>query len=68
LRSLHEFIDKAPHSYCIRVYSGNLKIDVGTTRKGKNFFLLNLPFYLVCRIEKYMHWFLDNIDNSHQPE
>jgi len=54
LRSLHEFIDRAKHNYAIRVYSGKLSIDKVKTIKGKEYFLLNLPFYLLSRLEHYI--------------
>ncbi|GAH60545.1 unnamed protein product, partial [marine sediment metagenome] len=59
LRSMHEFIDRAPHRYAVRVYSGRLKIDIVETLKGKKFFLLNLPFYLIGRLNSYLLWFLE---------
>ncbi|MFA6924705.1 MAG: AAA family ATPase [Bacteroidales bacterium] len=58
LRSLMEFIDVAPHSFAIRIYSGELSLDTIKTMKGKEFQLLNLPFYLVCRINEYIKWFI----------
>jgi predicted AAA+ superfamily ATPase len=58
LRSLHEFIDRASHSYAVRVYSGRLKIDTINTIKGKKFFLLNLPFYLIGKLDSYLSYFL----------
>lgn len=59
LRSMHEFIDRAPHRYAVRVYSGKLKIDIVKTIRGKKFFLLNLPFYLTGKIRRYLRWFLE---------
>jgi len=59
LRSMHEFIDRAPHNYAVRVYSGKLKLDIVKTIKGKKFFLLNLPFYLTGRIKRYLRWLLE---------
>lgn len=64
LRSLHEFVDRASHNYAVRIYSGGLKIDKVKTIKGKDFFLLNLPFYLTGRIKQYMEWFFLEIDKS----
>jgi predicted AAA+ superfamily ATPase len=58
LRSLHEFIDRADHTVAVRVSSNPLKIEDAITRTGKSFRLLNLPFYLVHRIEDYLEWFL----------
>jgi len=59
LRSLHEFINRANHKYAVRVYSGKLKVDTAETINGKEFFLLNLPFYLTGDIKKYLQWFIE---------
>jgi len=61
LRSLHEYINRAPHNFAVRVYSGRLSIDNVKTTQGKKFFLLNLPFYLVGKIDDYLDWFLQKI-------
>ena len=62
LRSLHEFIDRADHNYGVRIYAGKLKIEKSRTRAGKDFHLLNLPFYLVHRIDEYLVWFIAEIN------
>ncbi len=54
LRSLMGFIDLAPHGFAVRVYSGKLTFEQAKTTKGKPFTLLNLPFYLLPLIEKYI--------------
>jgi len=61
LRSLHEYINRAPHNFAVRVYSGRLSIDNVKTTQGKKYFLLNLPFYLVGKIDDYLDWFLQKI-------
>ncbi|TET52033.1 MAG: DUF4143 domain-containing protein [Actinomycetota bacterium] len=61
LRSLHEFIDRTSHTYAVRVYSGRLKIDTIHTIKGKKFFLLNLPFYLIGKLDSYLSWFFTGV-------
>lgn len=53
LRSLMEFIDLAPHNYAVRIYSGKLLIEKVKTLRGKEFILLNLPFYLTGKIKDY---------------
>ncbi len=58
LRSLMEYIDASPHNYAIRIYSGELSIDKTQTIAGKKFNLLNLPFYLIHKIENYIDWFI----------
>lgn len=60
LRSLMEFVDVSPHPFAVRIYSGGLSIDKIKTIKGKEFQLLNLPFYLVCRINEYLKWMFDS--------
>jgi uncharacterized protein len=59
MRSLHQFSDAAPHNYGVRIYSGELKIDEITSVKGKKILLLNLPFYLVGEIDRYLEWFMN---------
>jgi uncharacterized protein len=56
LRSLHLYMDSAPHNLAVRIYSGALNIETITTPTGKNFKLLNLPYYLTGQIEKYLNW------------
>ena len=50
LRSLHSFIDHCPHNLAVRIYSGPLLIHQDRTLKGKEFQLVNLPFYLIPKI------------------
>ena len=50
LRSLHQFIGNAPHAIAVRVYQGEYLVQKAKTISGKEFTLLNLPFYLVHRI------------------
>ena len=54
LRSLHLFIDEAPHNIAVRVWSQPFSIDKVTTQKGKYFKLINLPFYYVGRLEEIL--------------
>jgi len=58
LKSLHSYMDSAPHGYAMRLYSGQLKITNAVTANGKPFQILNLPYYLGTQIEKYLSWFL----------
>lgn len=53
LRSLHSFIDASPTEVAVRVWSGPFSVDdVQTTINKKPFRLVNLPFYLVGRLEQ----------------
>jgi hypothetical protein len=59
LRSLHEFIDRASHPYAVRVFGGNLSLNLNaSTRKGKPYRLLNLPYFLTGKMKEYLRWFL----------
>ncbi|MEI6088788.1 MAG: AAA family ATPase [Bacteroidota bacterium] len=56
LKSLHSFMDLAPHDIAIRFYAGELKITEAITQNGKKYQLLNLPYYLASQIEHYISW------------
>ncbi len=56
LRSMHLFMEEAPHDMAIRFYSGKLGLTNITTTKGKSFRLLSLPYYLASQTEKYIAW------------
>ena len=52
LRSLHQFMDMAPHAYAVRIWQGPYSTEKAKTIAGNEFTLINLPFYLAHRIEK----------------
>lgn len=51
LKSLHVYMDKAPHHTAIRIWSGAFGIDKVITPEGKQFNLVNVPFYYVGQLE-----------------
>lgn len=57
LKSLHSFMDLAPHQLAIRFYAGEVNITDAVTQKGKPYKLLSLPYYLVAQIKAYIDWF-----------
>lgn len=59
LRSLHQFMDVAPHNLAVRVWQGPYLVEKAKTIAGTEFTLLNLPFYLVHRIERELDKILD---------
>lgn len=61
LRSLHLFMDMAPHNMALRFYAGNVSISTITTPGKKTFYLLNLPYCLVSQIESYLAWFEEEV-------
>lgn len=56
LKSLHLFMDEAPHDLSIRFWSEPLNLSTITTPSGKSFRLLSLPYYLASQTEKYIAW------------
>ena len=54
LRSLHLFMEEAPHDIAVRVWSQPFSVDKVTTQQGKNFKLINLPFYYVGVLDKIL--------------
>jgi predicted AAA+ superfamily ATPase len=59
LKSLHSYMDIAPHDIAIRFYAGALNITDAITQKGKHYKILNLPYYLGSQIEKYIAWLIE---------
>lgn len=59
LKSLHEFIDAAPHDFAIRFLGNKVHIETAKTRKGKVFRLINLPYFTVSQLDKYIDWALE---------
>lgn len=58
LRSLHQFIDIAPHEYAVRLSAGKLGVQQTQTIRGKKFFLLNLPYFLAGKIKDHLKGFI----------
>lgn len=62
LKSLHLFMDLAPHNMAIRFYAGNVSISEIKTQEGKLYYLLSLPYFLVSEIDGYLKWFEEEIE------
>jgi uncharacterized protein len=54
LKSLFQFVDESDVDCCIRIYSGEARVDELETKKGKSFRLLSLPFYFVHRLTEFL--------------
>jgi uncharacterized protein len=63
LRSLHQFMDAAPHPYAVRLYAGKINIQQTSTLRGKPFFLLSLPYFLSEKINEHLRGFMRLIGN-----
>ena len=62
LRSLHQFIDMAPHAYAVRLYAGKLAVQQTQTIRGKKFYLMNLPYFLAGKIREHLGGFRRYVD------
>ncbi len=57
LRSLHQFMDIAPHAYAVRLYAGKVAVQQTQTILGKKFYLMNLPYFLAGKIRDHLGGF-----------
>ena len=60
LKSLHQFIEAAPHPYAVRMYAGKFSIEEHSTRSGKKYFLMNIPYYLSTKLNEYLSYLVTN--------
>jgi len=61
LRSLMRFMDMSPENLAVRLYGGTFDISkVRTIQEGKNFTLLNVPYYHAGKIADYLEKYLLN--------
>ncbi len=58
MKSLHLYMNAASHNFAVRIWQNELSVDDIETHDGKNFRLLNIPFYytsiLNSLIDKYI--------------
>lgn len=54
LRSLHQFMEKAPHDIAVRFWGNPFSVDKVVTPKGKPFRLFNLPYYYAGRVDEVL--------------
>ncbi|MFC2086513.1 DUF4143 domain-containing protein [Bacteroidota bacterium] len=60
LKSLHQFIERTNHSFAVRIYAGEFKIEKAKTPAGTPFMLMNMPYYLGTKIPEYIEYFINN--------
>ena len=54
LRSLQSFMDNSDIDIAIRIWSNPYSVDKVKTPNGKEFRLINLPFYLIGRLHQVL--------------
>jgi predicted AAA+ superfamily ATPase len=58
LRSLHQYLDTSETDFAVRLYAGNIALEEHQTIGGKNFKLLNLPYFLSGKLDDYLTYYL----------
>jgi len=60
LKSLHQYMDIAPHSIAVRVWNQPYRVDAIKTAAEKTFQLVSIPFYLVSQIKRIIQLVINN--------
>ena len=60
LKSLHQFINRCPHGFAVRLYAGPLEIARTKTPEGKPYCLLNLPYCFAGKLRAYIRWMIES--------
>ncbi len=61
LKSLHQFMEHVNHPFAVRMYAGKFCIEKHETpTTNKPYLLMNLPYYLGCKINEYLSYFVKN--------
>lgn len=55
LKSIHQFMNETNHDVAVRVWSGTYSIDGVKTINGKQFRLVNLPFYMISALPEILN-------------
>jgi uncharacterized protein len=55
LRSLHQYMEIAPHDIAVRLYAGPYRIDSTHTPSAKSFRLINIPYFHASLISSYLN-------------
>lgn len=50
LKSIHQFMNDTNHDIAIRIWSGTHSVDQVKTLNGREFRLINLPFYMISAL------------------
>lgn len=64
LKSLGEFMDRCPHTFAVRLLANKFNIETSRTKTGKEFTLVNLPYYCAGKLLEWMQFVVEQ--NSFQ--
>jgi len=60
LKSLHLYMDRAPHPYAVRLCANRLSKETITTSNKSSYTLLNLPYFLAGQLDDYLDWYINS--------
>jgi len=60
LRSLHQYIERSPHKYSVRLLANYCSVEKIRTPTGIPYLLMNMPYYASTKINEYLQWFIEN--------
>ena len=60
LRSLHQFVERATHPYAVRFLRNEFAVERHRTPAGSPYYLMNLPYFLIGRLDHYLSHLLEN--------
>jgi len=63
LRSVHQFIERAPHPFAVQLHAGPLQVRETRTISGKTFYLLTLPYFLAGKIREHLSGFIRFVES-----
>lgn len=66
LRSLHEFMDRCPHGYAVRLCAAPLSLHPVETPTGKQFQLLSIPYFAAAKVHEYIDWMMSQSQQKRQ--
>lgn len=55
LKSIHQFMNETNHNIAVRIWSGQYSIDKVQTLTKKDFWLINLPFYMISELSEIIN-------------
>lgn len=56
MRALQLFMDECDHDIALRLFAGELSLHPAKTPSGKQYRLLNLPYFLGEKLNEYLAW------------
>jgi len=56
LRSLHQFVKRAPHNTALRFLQNEYSEEQATTPGGTTYKLINIPYYAMSQLEGYLKY------------